>query len=116
MSDLTLFDLPVDPLPVRSSDPATSRRAARDLPIRERQREVLVALRWLAVASDPAQIRDRLVASGMVRERNEVASRLSELERLGLVRRVGVRQGPRGRAVGTWSLTDAGLRVAREVA
>lgn len=112
MTQPTLFDVPVDPLPVRSSDPATSRRAARDLPIRERQREVLVALRWLAVASDAADIRDCLEAAGMRRERGEVASRLSELRRMGLVREVGVKQGPRGRAVTTWALTDDGRRSA----
>lgn len=111
----SLFD-PPPRLSHRRTDPVTSKRAARQLPVRERQAEVLAALRWLAVASDPAAIRDRLAQSGMHRERGEVASRLAELLELGLVRKVGVKQGPRGRAVTTWALTAEGDRIARETA
>ncbi len=113
----SLFDLPAAPLPVRASDPETSKRAARDLPLRPRQHEVVIALRHMVVSADAAAIRGWLLAElGLHRERNEVASRLAELERMDppLVRKGGCKEGPRGRPVALWSLTHEGREAARE--
>lgn len=113
----SLFDMPAAPLPVRSSDPATSRRAARDLPLRPRQQECIIALRHIVVSVDAAAIKGWLLAElGLHRERNEVASRLAEMERMDppLVRKGGVKAGPRGRPVALWSLTHDGREAARE--
>lgn len=118
MSQATLFDWQEAPLPVRSTDPATSRAAARALPIRARQAECIEALRWLGVSSTADDVRQVLVSRGLDRARNEVASRLSELadpERWpdgALVRRVGVRANARGRGVATFVLTSAGREAA----
>lgn len=116
MSDLRLFDYAPAPLPVRSSDPETSQYAAAVLPLRARQKEVLCALRHMIVSVDAADVKAWLTAElGLDRERGEVASRLSELERMDppLVRKVGVKQGRRGRPCATWGLTPAGREAAR---
>lgn len=119
----SLFDSPVSRLPVRSSDPETSRVAARQLDATARQNEVLLAMRLLVTSCMPSEIKRVLGDRGMDRERNEIASRLSELsdpERWAdgqpRVRKVGAKTGPRGRPVATWVLTAAGERQAREVA
>ena len=111
---MRLFDMPAGPLPVRSSDPATSRRAARDLKLRQRQLECLTALRVLIVSSTADDIAAVLATanSETAQTRSEVASRLPELERAGMVRRIGVKQGRRGRAVQTWVLTADGRKAA----
>lgn len=101
-------------LPVRRSDPATSWEAARRLPIRVRQAEVLLALREMGVSACAAQIKGWLLAKGLLRERNEVASRLSELHRAGLVRKDSVKKGARGRPVQTWTLTHEGRVMAHQ--
>lgn len=123
MTQDSLFDLPLSPLPVRSTDPETSKAAAKQLDVRERQAEVLVAMRLLVTSCTPTDIQRVLRERGMHRERNEVASRLAELgnpdkwaDGMARVRKVGVKDGPRGRKVATWALTDAGQRKAREVA
>lgn len=113
----SLFDLPLAPLPVRASDPETAKRSARDLPLRARQHEVVVALRHMVVASDAAAIKAWLLAElGLDRERNEVASRLSELSQMEppLVKKGGCKTGPRGRPVALFSLTREGREAARE--
>lgn len=104
VQQLDLLSMPVDPLPVRSTDPATSRAAARDLPLRARQSEVVEALRWLGVSATADEVRQVLREHGFDRERNECASRLSELERLGRVRKIGVKKNHRGKNVATWRL------------
>ena len=101
----SLFDAPVDPLPARSSDPETSRAAARELPLRARQQECIDALRWLGVSATADDVKRCLAEHGFQRERNECSSRLSELERLGRVRKIGVRKNHRGKSVATWGLT-----------
>lgn len=110
----SIFDAPPAPLPVRSTDPETSKRAARDLPIRARQHEVAVALRHMIVSASACDIAAFLVAEGFDRQTNEVASRLSEMAAMDppLVKRVGVKDGKRGRQVGTWVLTAEGRRAA----
>lgn len=116
MSAARLFDSPPAPLPARSADPETSRYSAKVLPLRARQREVVIALRHLIVSADAADIKACLSAElGLDRERSEVASRLSELERMEppLVRKIGVKQGRRGRPVATYVLTAAGREAAR---
>lgn len=101
----TLFDAPLEPLPVRSSDPETSRAAARELPLRARQQECVDALRWIGVSATADDVKRCLAEHGMDRERNECASRLSELEQLGRVRKVGVRKNHKNKSVATWVLT-----------
>ena len=93
----SLFDAPLDALPARRSDPATSKAAARALPLRARQAEVV-----------EDEIRGVLRERGFDRERGEVASRLSELEHRGFVRKVGVRKNHKNKSVATWVLTEAG--------
>lgn len=113
----SLFDAPATAGRSRKSDPVTSVIAGKMLPVRERQGEVLIALRHMVgLGADAAEIKGWLAAEfGLDRERNEVASRLAELERMEppLVRKVGVKQGRRGRPVATWSLTHAGREVLR---
>jgi hypothetical protein len=101
----TLFDFAADPLPVRSSDPETSKAAARDLPLRARHQEVVDALRLRACSATADEVRQTLREYGFDRERGEVASRLSELERLGIARKVGVRKNHKNRSVATWVLS-----------
>lgn len=101
---LGLFDAPATAARHRRSDPATSRAAARDLPLRARQQEVVDALRLLSRSATADEVRLCLRDYGFDRERNEVASRLSELERLGVARKVGVRKNHRNKSVATWRL------------
>lgn len=100
----TLFDFLEPALPVRSTDPATSRVAARELPLRPRQQECVEALRWIGVSATADDVKRCLSEHGLQRERNECASRLSELERLGVVCKVGVRKNERNKSVATWRL------------
>jgi hypothetical protein len=72
--------------------------------LRPRQSEVVEALRFLVAAATADDVKVCLGRRGMTRERNEVASRLSELEHLGIVRRVSVKRNHRGRTVHTWAL------------
>lgn len=102
MTAPTLFDVPLDPLPARSSDPATAKASARMLPIKERKREVLAAMERLSGTVTAGQIQADLARNGIFRERGTIASRLSQLERDGLVRKVGVADGDQGRQVITW--------------
>lgn len=111
MAQPTLFDAPVDPLPVRSTDPATSRAAARRLPLRKRKAQVMAAVGWLdtAAASFTAdEVLDVLRLTDPRWERGWVASRLSQLKRDGLVEACGVAAGRMGADVSTFRLTAAG--------
>ena len=103
---MTLFDLPADPLPVRASDPATSRAAARSVDMGARKQEVLNAMRLLAVSCTASEIHSVLREYGSLMDIGSVRSRLSQLRRAGLVRVLGVKQvaPPRGtgRAEQTW--------------
>lgn len=101
---LGLFDAPVTAGRHRRSDPRTSVVAGRELPLRARQQEVVDALRLLSRSATADEVRQTLRDYGFERERNEVASRLSELERRGLARKVGVRPNHKGRNVATWRL------------
>lgn len=105
----TLFDAPAAPLPVRSSDPATSRAAARRLPLRKRKAQVMHAIGWHTTGSFTAdEVLDVLRVTDPRWERGWVASRLSQLKRDGLVEPVGVAVGRMGADVSTWRLTAAG--------
>ena len=100
----TLFDaLPTAGL-ARRTDPQTSVVAAKELPLRARQQEVVEALRWIGVSATADDVKRCLREHGMDRERNECASRLSELERLGVARKIGVRKNAKGKNVATWGL------------
>ncbi len=100
----TLFDWLEQPQSVRATDPETSRKALRELPLAPRQDEVIQALRGLVVTSTADDVKRYLAERGLLRERNEVSSRLNELAKLGRVRKVGVRRNHRGRTVSTWKL------------
>lgn len=103
---MTLFDLPSDPLPVRSSDPATSRAAARSVDMGARKQEVVNAMRYLGVSATAHEIHAACVSKMEV---GAVRSRLSQLRRDGKVRVVGVKRVPKplgtGRNEQTWMLT-----------
>lgn len=106
---MTLFDYDEEALPVRTSDPATARIAARMLPVKQRKREVIRAMQRLGSRSTVAQIQsDMAVRDGILRERSTIASRLSQLRTDGLVRTAGTDVGDQGRPVTCWSLTDEG--------
>ena len=90
---------------VGHEDPQTSRDAAESVDTAGREQEVRDALRWLVCGSDTHDIQQVLAARGMVRDRNNIARRLTSLERKGVVRRVGVKVGPHGRALTMWALT-----------
>lgn len=120
ITEPTLFDHDEPAQSVRANDPETSKAAIRQLNVRERQAEVLRAMRHRLVSSTPEEIRSTLAAWGFRQERNEVASRLAEMgdpERFDapLVRKVGVRKNHRNRPVATWMLTAAGKTRAREL-
>ena len=108
MSGATLFDFIEPALPVRSTDPATSRVAAKSVNMRERKREVLDAMSRLAGSVTASQIQADLAAHRIVREGGSIRSRLNQLREDGLVRKVGVRVVPKpvgtGRPETTWSL------------
>lgn len=108
----TLFDAPADPLPVRSSDPATARAAARRLNMRARKRQVMEAIGFLNYGSPGSFTADEVLDLLRLRdprwERGWVASRLSQLARDGLVERRGVAEGRMGADVMTWLLTSDG--------
>lgn len=117
----SLFDAPLDAMPARALDPETSKAAARQLDVRARQQEVLIALRHRGVSSTAEEILGTLHAGGLRRrEKGEVRSRLSELADARrfdppLVRKVGVRQAATGRPNATWDLTAAGRQKCREL-
>lgn len=109
----SLFDYQATAGRSRRTDPATSRSAARSINLKERKREVLAAMRRLEAPSTARQIQQDMHRHDVSRERGAVASRLSQLEHDGMVRKVGVcqiptEQGGTGRAECTWALTDAG--------
>jgi hypothetical protein len=105
VSQPTLFDVVLDPLPCRSADPATSRVAARMLSMKERKREVLESMQALGGTVTVWEIQADMARRGILRERPTIASRLSQLRRDGLVCKVGVRDGDAGRPVTTWRLS-----------
>lgn len=114
----SLFDAPSTPA-VRVSDPSTSVAAARSLTgpvLRREQARVLVGLaeidRCDGDGATPHDLAMRLAYTGSSPPENCLASRLSELDRAGLVERAGdTRPGGSGRAQRVARLTEAG-RVA----
>lgn len=103
----TLFDAPVSAAPSRSSDPATSRVAAKSVDIGARKAEVLDAMRLLVTTCTASQILDVLHSRGSRVDIGSVRSRLNQLRKGdGLVEKVGVRVVPKpvgtGRPEQTW--------------
>lgn len=103
------FDWDEPYLPARTSDPETSRKAAKSVKLKERKQEVLDSLKRLGSSSTARQIQQEMARQGIHRERGAVASRLSQLEHDHLVAKVGVRNVPTsaggtGRDEATWSL------------
>lgn len=76
--------------------------AAPAKPLKPSQQEVMEALRVLIVASDTSAIQEVLASHNIPREKNCIAKRLTELERLGLVERVGKNHLEHGVARTTW--------------
>lgn len=109
----TLWDVPVDPLPARTSDPATSRAAARGVNHKERKREVLAAMRAMSRPAPASEIQRVMRSQGVIREIGAVRSRLAQLRRDGRTRTTGgvrttaVDDGGTGRAEQLWILTEA---------
>jgi DNA-binding MarR family transcriptional regulator len=103
MTEPTLWDIPADPN-YRNDDPPTSKVAGQTVQANAREAEVLSALRKLICASDTHDIQRVLADYNLTRERNCISRRLTSLERKGMVRRAGVKDGRRT----LWALTDAG--------
>ena len=105
----TLFDWDEAPLPVRRSDPATSRAAARSVDMGARKQEVISAMRLLSRSATAAEIHAVVREDGSLMDIGSTRSRLSQLEAAGLVRKVGVKVVPKpvgsGRQEATWVLT-----------
>jgi hypothetical protein len=118
----TLFDQPNEARS-RSTDPETTKVAGMRKDPAPDQADVLRVLRLAGVAITCEQVRSMLVEHlNKRRDRNEVASRLSELadvkrwpEQAPLARKVGTRKNHRGRDVATWALTVAGTNKAKEL-
>jgi hypothetical protein len=108
MTPLSLFDLPADPLPARSTDPATSRAAARRLPLRKRKAQTMDAIASLTGSFTADEVLDLLRVDDPRWERGWVSSRLSQLCRNGYVERCGVAEGRMGAWVSTYRLTALG--------
>lgn len=108
----SLFEMRPEPLPVRRTDPATSRAAARRLPLRKRKRQVMEAISFLVYGAPGSFTADEVLDLVRIQEprweRGWVASRLSQLAEDGLVERCGVAEGRMGADVSTFLLTDAG--------
>lgn len=103
----TLFELtPPDPL-VRTTDPETSKAAAKSVDVNPREREVIDALRLLTVASSAFEIAECMANYGLSRDKNCVSRRLTSLTRKGLVDARGVKPGPYGRTVTAYRLASA---------
>lgn len=107
---LTLFDWSEPPLPVRSTDPATSRVAAKSVDMAARKQEVVDAMRLIAVSCTADEISDRLRQYGIRMDAGSVRSRLNQLRKDDQrVRKVGVKVVPKpvgtGRPSTTWMLT-----------
>ena len=109
MTEPSLFEMAADPLPVRSSDPATSRAAARSVDMGARKQEVVDAMRVLGVACTASEIHRVCREYGSRVDVGSVRSRLSQLRRDGRVRVQGVKVVPPPRGTGrheqTWVLT-----------
>lgn len=107
---LSLFDMDDAWLPVRSTDPATSKAAARQLRLRERKSQTMRACADCAigVSFTTDEVRDALRLRGVFMDRPVVASRMSQLVNDGLVVKSGVACGPSGCWVTTFRLSDAG--------
>ncbi len=111
----TLFDAPAQPA-ARNTDPSTSHTAAASLagpPLRHEQARVIVALADLGgrgnTGGTPHDLARWLAHGSVPPAENCVASRLSELERTGLVARDGsTRPGGSERPQRVACLTDAG--------
>jgi DNA-binding MarR family transcriptional regulator len=103
MTEPTLWDIPADPN-YRNDDPPTSVVAGKAVQTNAREAEVLSALRKLICASDTHDVQRVLADYNLTRERNCISRRLTSLERKGMVRRAGVKDGRRT----LWALTDAG--------
>lgn len=111
---LDLLAMPADPLPVRSSDPATSRAAARKVNLRARKAAVMEAIGFLLYGAEGSFTADEVLDLLRLRdprwERGWVASRLSQLARDGLVTPSGVAEGRMGADVMTFRITAEGRK------
>lgn len=108
MSD-TLFDWDEPPLPLRSTDPATSRAAAKSLDLAARKQEVVDAMRLIAISCTAHEIVDVLRQYGSRMDIGSVRSRLNQLRKDdGRVAKSGVKVVPKpvgtGRPETTWRL------------
>jgi hypothetical protein len=106
----TLFDFDEAPLPVRSTDVATARVAAKSVDVAARKAEVLDAMRLIGVSCTASEILGVLRQYGSRMDIGSVRSRLNQLRRDdGLVRPQGVKTVPKpqgsGRPEQTWVLT-----------
>lgn len=106
---LSLLDVPVTAGRSRSTDPATSRVAAKSVATAARKQEVMDAMRLLGVSCTASEIVEVLRRYGSRMDIGSVRSRLNQLRRDdGLVEPVGVKVVPRptgsGRPEQTWRI------------
>lgn len=109
MTEPSLFDWGESILPVRSSDPATSRVAAKSVDMPARKAEVLDAMRLLVTTCTAHDILEVLQRYGSKMDIGSVRSRLNQLRKDdGLVEKVGVKVVPKPKGTGrpeqTWRL------------
>lgn len=121
MSDQLALDLGRrTPRPVRSSDPVTSRAAARSINLKARKAEVLDALWHIGLCNSSAratasEVHRTARRRGSKQEPGSVRSRLAQLATDGLVYRTGgvstvpTEHGGTGRPEQVWDFTRAGL-------
>lgn len=105
----TLFEWDEAALPVRSSDPETSKVAAKSIALAARKAEVLDAMRLIGHSCTAHEILEVIHRYGSRIDIGSVRSRLNQLRKDdGKVRKVGVRVVPKplgsGRPETTWWL------------
>lgn len=110
MTEPSLFDSDVDPLPARLSDPETAKAAAHSVNMKQRKLEVLAAMQRLDRPATASEIQREMRRDQVIREAGTVRSRLAQLKRDGRVRKTGgvrtipVDDGGTGRAEQVWTL------------
>lgn len=110
MTQPSLFDAPATAGLSRSTDPATSRAAARSIDLAARKSEVVAAMRYIGVSCTADEITEQLRKMGVRMDAGAVRSRLNQLRKDDrAVRKVGVKCVPKpvgtGRPSTTWVLT-----------
>lgn len=94
MTQLSLFDVGDEPAIARASDPATSHAAAKEIRpcVGKLQAAFLAALKDIGKPATAREVGERAKAMGLVVEAESVRKRSAELERMRMVKMVGVQR------------------------